>query len=102
MSKRLSIVGGTGWVGKAVKSLFPDAYVYSRHIGTKKEVNKADVAFICVPTPYLTDSNGLEGRLDISIVEDAVSWLKTPLIVIRSTVNPGSSQSSQTDRNDGL
>ncbi len=80
---------GYGFVGKAIKRLFPDAYVYSKGIGTKKEVNKCDVAFIAVPTPYLIDSNGLEGKLDTSIVEECVSWCKCPLIVIRSTVNPG-------------
>lgn len=80
---------GMGWVGKAMKQMFPDAYVYSRGIGTKEEVNKCDVAFVCVPTPYLVDSNGLEGKLDTSIVEECVSWCKCPLIAIRSTVNPG-------------
>lgn len=75
---------GYGWVGKAMKELFPDAYVYDpAYGGTKSEANKADIAFIAVPTP----SNG--GPLDISAVEECVSWCKCPLIVIRSTVNPG-------------
>lgn len=86
---KVTILGGTGWVGKAVNSLFPDAYIYTDHIGTKEEANKGDVAFICVPTPYVVDSNGLEGALDTSIVEELVSWCECPLIVIRSTVNPG-------------
>jgi UDPglucose 6-dehydrogenase len=86
---KITIVGGTGWVGKAVNSLFPDAYIYTDHIGTKEEANKGDIAFICVPTPYTIDSKGLEGKLDTSIVEEAVKWLECPLIVIRSTVNPG-------------
>lgn len=89
MSSSVSIVGSTGWVGRAVHSIFPDAHLYSRNVGSKGIVNQADVAFICVPTPYTVDSNGLEGKLDTSIVEECVSWLKTPLIVIRSTVNPG-------------
>ena len=75
---------GNGWVGKAMLSLFPDAYVYTSHIGTKEEVNKRDVCFICVPTPCIA-----EGKLDTSIVEEIVSWCKCQLIVIRSTVNPG-------------
>jgi len=87
--KKVSIVGSTGWVGRAVNSLFPEARVYTRHIGNKYSVNKSDVAFICVPTPYTVDSEGIEGKLDTSIVEECVSWLKTPLIVIRSTINPG-------------
>jgi UDPglucose 6-dehydrogenase len=86
--KSVAIIGN-GWVGKAVYSLFPDAYIYTPSKGTKEEVNKRDVTFICVPTPYTIDSNGVEGELDTSIVEDIVSWCQSPLLVIRSTVNPG-------------
>ena len=75
MLKKVSIIGATGWVGKAVHSIFPQAKLYSRHIGNKESVNKADIAFICVPTPYTIDSKGLEGALDTSIVEESVSWL---------------------------
>jgi len=51
---------------------------------TIKDINTCDMAFICVPTPAID-----EGKLDISIVEEVVSWIECPLIVIRSTVNPG-------------
>ena len=88
-NKKIAIIGGTGWVGKAVKSLFPDAYIWTDHVGKKERVNECDIAFICVPTPYTIDSKGLEGRLDTSIVEECVSWCECPLIIIRSTVNPG-------------
>lgn len=80
---------GHGWVGKAVHSLFPKAKVYTPKKGSKKEINKCDIAFICVPSPYTIDSKGLEGRLDTSIVEECISWCECPLIVVRSTVNPG-------------
>jgi len=84
---------GYGWVGKAVHSLFPDAYIYSKGhgapVGNQEEANRGDIAFICVPTPYTIDSKGLEGRLDTSIVEECVKWCECPLIVIRSTLNPG-------------
>jgi UDPglucose 6-dehydrogenase len=79
---------GLGWVGKAMQQLFPDAYVYSNgksgEIGTKEEANRGDVAFICVPSPCVG-----EKRLDTSAVEEAVEWCECPLLVIRSTVNPG-------------
>lgn len=77
---------GYGWVGKAMQKLFPGAYVFSPsiHDTNKKEANKADIAFVCVPTPK-TD----QGNLDISIVEEVVAWCECPLIIIRSTVNPG-------------
>ena len=79
---------GKGWVGKAMMQLFPEAYIYSHgkttNIGTKDGVNNCDIAFICVPTPCIE-----EGKLDTSIVEEIVSWCKCQFIVIRSTVNPG-------------
>jgi len=79
---------GKGWVGQAMKQLFPDAYIYSKgqsgEIGSKEIANKGDVAFVCVPTPCID-----EGKLDTSIVEESVAWCECPLIVIRSTVNPG-------------
>jgi UDPglucose 6-dehydrogenase len=98
---------GKGWVGKAMLDLFPDAYVYSHgkttNEGTKEEVNKCDIAFICVPTPNMPEgyntNGGLddsdegyplhEGKLDTSAIEEVVSWCKCQFIVIRSTVNPG-------------
>jgi len=78
---------GYGWVGKAVKKLFPDAYIYDINripVPTRKKVNERDVAFICVPTLGIG-----EGKLDTSIVEKCVAWCECPLIVIRSTINPG-------------
>lgn len=75
---------GYGWVGKAMHSMFPDAYIYDVGRGTKEEINKCDVVFVGVPTPNIG-----EGRLDTSIVEEVVGWCECPLIIIRSTMNPG-------------
>lgn len=87
--KSVAIIG-YGWVGKAMHQLFPEAYLFDPALGygEKEEVNKRDIAFICVPTPNIG-----EGRLDTSIVEDVVSWCKCPLLVMRSTVNPGTCDS---------
>lgn len=74
---------GNGWVGKAMKSLFPDALVHDPAQGLIAE-EKADIAFVCVPTP-----NVGKGKLDTSIVEEVVSQAQEPLIIIRSTVMPG-------------
>jgi UDPglucose 6-dehydrogenase len=88
MSSRPDVcVIGKGWVGRAMCELFPNALVYDPNIpGTapKDEINKCDIAFICVPTPCPG-----EGALDMSIVEEVVSWVACPLLVMRSTVNPG-------------
>lgn len=92
---------GNGWVGQAMQELFPQAIIYVRDVSKiipnyslkvyttdKGKVNKADVAFICVPTP-LIEKGKEKGRLDTSIVQDVISWCEAKLIVIRSTVNPG-------------
>jgi len=74
---------GFGWVGKAMKTLFPEALVHDPALGMiNNEV--CDVAFVSVPTPCPN-----EGALDTSIVEDVVKNSKEDLIVVRSTVNPG-------------
>lgn len=84
-TKNVAIIG-YGWVGKAMQKLFPKSYVFDVNIygTTKKEVNTKDIAFVCVPTP-----NKEDGSLDTSIVEEVVAWCECELIVIRSTVMPG-------------
>ena len=79
---KIAVCGASGWVGKSMMALFPTAYAYTSHIGKKSGVNEADVAFICVPSPF----DGY--RLDVSIIEEIMEWITCPLIVIRSTVNP--------------
>lgn len=82
---------GYGWVGKSMYQLFPDAVIYDPLIEEYKnnldEANEADVAFICVPTPCPN-----EGVLDMSYVDDAVSKCECRYLVIRSTVNPGTTE----------
>jgi len=90
MTSRPAIVGH-GVVGRAMKTLFSEAVVYDTAPGQpadKDAVNACDVAFVCVPTPGM-DS----GQCDISAVLECVEWLQTPLIVIRSTVPPGTTES---------
>ena len=73
---------GYGWVGKAMKTLFPDALIHDPSQAFISE-EPVDVAFICVPTPLEN------GKLDTSIVESVVKDCDAPLIIIRSTVMPG-------------
>lgn len=79
---------GYGWVGRAQQRLFPEAVIYDEPLGlgTREEINECDLVFICVPTPNLPD-----GSLDISVVRDVLTWCKVRLVVLRSTVNPGDS-----------
>lgn len=84
---KIAIIGANGWVGRSMKQLFAIAYSYDPPAGlgdNKDWVNASDITFICVPTPSLR-----EAKLDTSIIEDVISWCESPLIVIRSTVNPG-------------
>jgi nucleotide sugar dehydrogenase len=109
MSKKVGIVG-YGYVGKAMYNFFKDNYEtfvydveFSRKdkgydyllqnksdgltidvIASKDKINECDLAVICVPTPMNED-----GTCDISIVEDVVSWVNTPLVLLKSTVSVG-------------
>lgn len=81
---------GVGVVGTAMKALVSDAVDYDvkTHPDSRRnDVNACDIAFVCVPTPRAAD-----GSCDTSIVEEVVRWLKTPLIVIRSTISPGTTE----------
>lgn len=73
---------GLGWVGKSMKQMFPNAIVDDPIMGLNPE-EICDVAFVCVPTPVK------DGVLDVSIVESVVKRAEEPLIIIRSTLMPG-------------
>lgn len=77
---------GYGHVGGAMCELFKNAVVYDKHkgIGTEKEINECDVAFVCVPTPMAKD-----GSCDTSVVEEVISWCTCKCIILRSTVRIG-------------
>lgn len=75
---------GYGWVGKAMKTLFPDAMIHDPAQGLIN-TDKTDVSFVCVPTPLKN------GKLDTSIVQEVVKACDSPLIIIRSTLSPGTS-----------
>lgn len=77
---------GYGAVGRGIHELFPGAHPYDppQNMGSRDEVNRSRFAFLCVPTPMADD-----GSCDTSIVEDAVSWIESKVIVIRSTVPVG-------------
>ena len=79
---KIAIVG-MGYVGKSMLKIFPDAIQYDTSTGTKEEVNSADMVIVCVPTPSNED-----GSCNTSVIEECVSWI-TPLILIKSAVEPG-------------
>jgi len=81
---KIGIVG-LGHVGNSILALFKDAIAYDKYkgIGSKEEINKCDIVFICVPTP--TNKKGC----DTSQVEDVISWCEAKYLIIRSTVYIG-------------
>lgn len=97
---------GNGWVGKAYARIFDDVVIYDEpeivEYWTKQQlkknakseikegrkyVNQCDIAIVAVPTNTIT-VNGKK-QLDMSIVEEVVDWIETPLILIKSALQPG-------------
>jgi nucleotide sugar dehydrogenase len=90
---------GLGYVGKAMAKLFEKHYnVFGfdpnptpefpqDRLTNREGINKCDLAIICVPTQQNSD-----GSCDTTIVDATVDWLKTPLILIKSTVAIGSTE----------
>lgn len=119
---------GVGMVGSALKNYFEkkgkklgeDLFLYdpAKGFDSVEELNKADIIFVCVPTPYLKDGKGLalsssaqltaseskgpalshssgEG-FDLSYIEDAFSKIEgEKAVVIKSTVLPGTTEKIQ-------
>ncbi len=89
MAKPRVGVVGAGVVGSAMQKLCgPDTVVYdpykAEYSGNRDALNRCDVAFVAVPTPMNDD-----GSCNTSIVEEVVGWVESPLIILRSTVTPG-------------
>ena len=93
--RKVVAVIGNGYVGKALVNFFRDHFdvlVYDvaqpEISASKDEINKrADLAIISVPTPM-----GDDGAADLSAVEATFTWLKTPLVLIKSTIPPGTTE----------
>ncbi len=98
MYKRFTKAGivGVGMVGGALLRYFEkkeglEIFLYDKgkNLGSKEEVNKAEIVFVCVPTPYLKDGTGF----DLSYVEEAMKMLQgEKVVVIKSTVLPGTTE----------
>jgi UDPglucose 6-dehydrogenase len=93
---RIGIMG-LGVVGSAVRGYFeaqghrPRLYDPYLALGSRQEINKARVIFVCVPTPYRE-----HGGFDPSAVEEAIALLKPEkIVVIKSTVLPGTTDALQ-------
>jgi UDPglucose 6-dehydrogenase len=91
-NKKIGIIG-VGVVGDALAKVISNPILYDKYknIGSIDAVNRADIIFICVPTPYKKEI-GFDG----SMVEEAISIIKrNKIIVIKSTVLPGTTEKMQ-------
>jgi len=84
-------------VGTQVKEWFESqnievlAYDKGKEIGSFETACEADIIFVCVPTPY---SEGKE--YDTSILNEVIEKIpNNKLVVIKSTVNPGTTDEYQ-------
>lgn len=85
---------GNGYLGQAYEKVFPEALIYDEPKemfagedtleAGRLAVNACDLAIIAVPTDYTE-----QGTLDTSIVEDVVSWCESETILIKSALQPG-------------
>src|SRR5271170_6802647 len=89
---------GCGWVGGTIKYWFEseakhELFLYDlyKKIGSVEEVNKADIIFVAVPTPFVVGHG-----YDDSAVRDALAHIDDgKVVVIKSTVMPGSTERFQ-------
>lgn len=105
MPKKIAIIGH-GYVGQAMHAFF-DKHYDVRVLDPKyrlcgcnvpkvalnaatmaayepQDMDECDIGVICLPTQSNED-----GSCDTSLVDEAVRSLKTPLVLIKSTVSPG-------------
>ena len=77
---------GMGYVGHGMLTIFPDAVQFDgpKDIGTQDAVNACELAVVCVPTPSNED-----GSCNTSVVAEVVRWIKSPLILLKSAVEIG-------------
>lgn len=91
--KKVAVIG-YGYVGKGVYDFFRDNFetiFFDPHVegsAEKEEINKCDLGVVSVPTPM-----GEDGACDLSIIEETLAWLETPLVLIKSTIPPGTTKS---------
>ncbi len=97
MKYKIGIIG-LGYVGGALRHWFRrrpgvSLFLYDKYkkIGSPKEINKADIIFISVPTPY----HRKDGYDDTAVVESLRNLKSPKVIVLKSTITPGSTERFQ-------
>jgi UDPglucose 6-dehydrogenase len=90
---------GLGFVGTPIEEWFlsqrsGEVFVYDKFKkrGSIEEVNRADIIFIAVPTPFYEDERGYD---DSAVIDSLESIKDGKTIVIKSTIVPGSTKKFQ-------
>ena len=89
---------GIGYVGGAVKNWFEKEkyplFLYDKYkkIGSLEEIDNSEIIFICVPTPFIEKSGGYN---DKAILESFKILKGSKIVVIKSTILPGSTEKLQ-------
>lgn len=100
MTRRIKIgIIGLGYVGGALQHYFQknkkhyELFLYDKfkNIGSIEEVNRADIIFIAVPTPFI-DGKGYD---DSAVRESIAGIADGKTIVIKSTIMPRSTEKFQ-------
>ena len=92
--EKIGIIG-IGVLGEVIKDYYKNHQVFCydkfKNIGSVEEINRADIIFICVPTP-----RGSGAACDISIVDEAMGYVQgEKTVIIKSTVIPGTTDTFQ-------
>lgn len=94
-------IAGIGFVGGAVRAFYEkqgvDLLLYDKYkgIGSLEDLNKADLIFLCLPTPFV-EENGK--GFDDSALREVLGQIEGEKnIVIKSTILPGSTEEYQKD-----
>ena len=90
---------GHGMVGGSLARYFkerknnePAVYDPPKGYGSVEALNRADLIFLCVPTPY----DEVKGGFDLSYVEESLAKIQgDKIIVVKSTVLPGTTEKLQ-------
>src|SRR3989339_1628236 len=91
---------GVGMVGGALRRYFTEVkktavlvvYDPAKGFTDKNEINKAEIVFVCVPTPFNPEKN----NFDTVYLDEAFAILEgNKIVVIKSTVLPGTTAAYQ-------
>jgi len=101
MAKKTKIgIIGLGYVGGALRHWFKkqpgkyEVFFYDKYknIGSVDEINRAEIIFVSVPTPFYENGRGY----DDSEIENALKGIKNgKIVVLKSTILPGSTDKFQ-------